>query len=71
MWFTVWDDNVIVKYNGEHKPVISMKPYLDEVFNVKARDNIVQQFDYRGFTYRNLITFKQFQKFIELVKPRK
>lgn len=70
-WFTVWDTNTIAKYNGEQKPVISMRPYLDEIFNVKARDQIVQQFDYRGFTYRDLITFKQFQKFVELVKPRK
>lgn len=70
-WFTVWDDNTIAEYNGEQKAVISMRPYLDEIFNVKARDNIIQQFDYRGFTFRNLITFKKFQKFVELVKPRK
>ena len=70
-WFTVWDYNTVAKYNGEQKPVISMRPYLDEIFNVKARDEIVKQFDYRGFTYRDLITFKQFQKFVELVKPRK
>lgn len=70
-WFTVWDKNTIAKYNGEHKTVISMRPYLDEIFNVKARDNIVSQFDFRGFTFRNLITFKQFQKQVELVKPRK
>ena len=70
-WFTVWDNNTIAFYNGEHKPVISMKPYLDEIFNVKTRDSIIQQFDFRGFCYRNLITFKKFQKFIELVKPRK
>lgn len=70
-WFTVWDSNVIAKYNGEHKNVISMKPYLDEIFNVKVRDSVIQQFDYRGFTFRNLITFKQFQKNIELIKPRK
>lgn len=70
-WFTVWDNNTVAKYNGEHKSVISMRPYLDEIFNVKARDNIVSQFDFRGFTFRNLITFKQFQKQVELVKPRK
>ena len=70
-WFTVWDSNTVAKYNGEQKPAISMRPYLDDVFNVKARDGIVQQFDYRGFTFRDLITFKQFQKQVELVKPRK
>lgn len=71
MWFTVWDSNTVAQYNGEQKQVISMRPYLDEIFNVKARDNIIQLFDYRGLTYRNLITFKKFQKYIELIKPRK
>lgn len=70
-WFTIWDSNVVKKYNGEKKTVISMKPYLDEIFNVQLRDQMIQQFDYRGFMYRNLITFKEFQKNIELIKPRK
>lgn len=70
-WFTVWDSKVIKKYNGEKKSVISMRPYLDEVFVVKVRDEIIQRFDYRGFQYRDLITFKLFQKEIELIKPRK
>lgn len=70
-WFTIWNGNVIKKYNGEKKPVIAMKPYINEVFNVQLRDQIIQQFDYRGFKYRDLITFKTFQKEIELIKPRK
>lgn len=70
-WFTVWDGKIIAPYNKEQKTTISMKPYLDDVFVVKTRDDIVQRFDYRGFQYRNLITFKQFQKEIELIKPRK
>ena len=70
-WFTVWDGKVIKKYNGEKKSVISMRPYLDEIFVVKVRDEIIQRFDYRGFQYRDLITFKLFQKEIELIKPRK
>ncbi len=32
-WFTVWDNNVVRKFNGEKKRVIAMRPYLDEVFN--------------------------------------
>ena len=70
-WFTVWDGKVVKKYNEEQKSVISMRPYLDEVFIVKVRDEIIQRFDYRGFQYRDLITFKLFQKEIELIKPRK
>ena len=34
-WFTVWDGNVIRKYNGEQKTVIVMRLYLDEVYNEK------------------------------------
>ena len=70
-WFTIWNGNVIKKYNGEKKPVIAMRPYINEVFNVELRDQMIQQFDYRGFKYRDLITFKTFQKQIELIKPRK
>lgn len=69
-WFTVWNDNVIVKYKGEHKPVIAMRPYLDEVYIVEQQRNVVLQFDTRAFKYRDLITFKEFQKNIQLIKPR-
>lgn len=70
-WFTVWDGNIIKKYNGEKCLVISMRPYLDELFNTQVRDQIITQFDTRGFRYHNLITFKEFQKEISLLKPRK
>lgn len=48
-----------------------MRPYLDELFNTQVRDNIISLFDTRSFKYANLITFKKFQKEIELLKPRK
>lgn len=69
-WFTLWDDGIIAKYNNEHKPVIAMKPYLDEVFESKQRDNVIMMFDHRAYQYKNLITFKQFQKQINILKPR-
>ena len=37
-WYTVWNDNIIAKYNGEKKKAISMRPYLDELFNTEQRD---------------------------------
>ena len=70
-WFTVWDSNIIKKYNGEKKQVIAMRPYLDEVFNTDLQKNIITLFDTRSFMFSNLITFKQFQSCIELLKPRK
>ena len=70
-WFTVWENNILAKYNGEKKPVIAMRPYLDEVFNVDVQKNIITLFDTRSLQFRNLITFKQFQACMEQLKPRK
>ena len=70
-WFTVWDSSTIAQYNGENCHVIAMKPYIDELFMTELRDNIILRFDNRGYQYKNLITFKKFQKNLELLKPRK
>lgn len=70
-WFTIWDSNIVCKYNGEKKPVIAMRPYLDEVFNTDVQKNMILLFDTRSLQFRNLITFKQFQSQMELLKPRK
>jgi len=70
--FTVWDSNVIAPYNGEQiKTIISMRPYLDYLYNQESRDSIITQFDTRSFYYKNLITAKKFQKEIQQIKPRK
>lgn len=70
-WYTVWNSNIVTKYNGEKKPVIAMRPYLDEVFNVETQKNMINLFDTRSLQFRNLITFKQFQSDMEELKPRK
>ena len=70
-WFTVWNSNIVAKYNNEKKPVIAMRPYLDEVFNTDVQKNMIVLFDTRSFQFRNLITFKQFQTCMEELKPRK
>lgn len=69
-WFTIWDGNIIKKYNGEKKPVIALRPYLDERFSVEQQKEIMLRFDTRCFQFTNLITFKQFQKQMSLLKPR-
>ncbi|MBO7696711.1 MAG: hypothetical protein J6T10_29125 [Methanobrevibacter sp.] len=48
-----------------------MRPYLDELYNKDAAKAIIDMFDTRSYHYRNLITFKQFQQDIEMLKPRK
>lgn len=70
-WFTLWDTNVISRYNGEKKQVVAMRPYLDEPYNVEMMSNIFQIFDSRGFKFKDLMTFKTFQKDLALLKPRK
>ena len=69
-WYTVWDNNVIAKYNGEKKPVIAMRPYIDERYNLELVKNVMLLFDSRSYKFKDLITFKQFQKELELLKPR-
>ena len=71
-WYTVWNNGIICKWNKEAKDtVIAMRPYLDELYSVEKAKNVVDLFDSRAYHYRNLITFKQFQADIELLKPRK
>ena len=70
--FTVWDDNVICQYNKEScGRVIAMRPYLDYLFEVKARDLVINLFDTRSYRFRNLVTQKIFKKNLALLKPRK
>lgn len=71
-WFTVWNSNIVAKYNGERcKGFVSMRPYIDALFDSKRRDEIYQMFDTRCFQFHNLITMKLFQKELKLIKPRK
>lgn len=70
-WYTIWNDNLVAKYNGEQKRVIAMRPYLDEVFVVDTQKQMITLFDTRSLAFRNLITFKQFQADMEMLKPRK
>ena len=69
--FTVWDSNVVTKFNGEKCVTIAMRPYIDQLFNTQSRDNVIAMFDTRSYLFRNLITQKQFKKELELLKPRK
>ena len=70
-WFTIWDAKCVAQYNGEKGTVIAMRPYIDELFSAELRDSMIKMFDTRSFLFRNLITFKMFQKNLEILKPRK
>ena len=69
-WFTIWNENIVSLYKGEKKRVIAMRPYLDEIYNLDAVNNVISLFDSRSLLFRNLITFKKFQSQLALLKPR-
>ena len=70
-WFTVWDGNVIAPYTGQKATVIAMRPYLDTLFNPDLQKQIITLFDTRAYLFRDLSTFKRFQKELQILKPRK
>lgn len=69
--YTVWNRNIIAKWNGELAPVIPMRPYLDEMYNLDQVNTVIALYDTRAYLFHNLITQKQFTKDLELLKPRK
>lgn len=70
-WYTVWNNNIVTKYQGEKgKPVIPMRPYLDELYSMEGVKAVIEQFDTRSYLFRNMITFKRFQSEMRLLKPR-
>ena len=55
-WFTIWDGNVICPYNGEKRPSVAMKRYIDDTFIPTLRDSIIEQEDVRAFRYKDILT---------------
>lgn len=69
-WFTVWDSNIIHRWNKENcHLVLPMRPYLDEKYTEEAKNIIIENFNLRVYTFKDLITFKQFQQAVSLLKP--
>lgn len=67
-WFTIWDGNIICPYNGEKKPSIAMKRYINDTFIPEARDNIIAQEDVRAYKYKDILTQSLWRKNMELIK---
>lgn len=70
-WFVVWDGNIIAPYNGQTANIIAMRPYLDTIFIPELQKQIITLFDTRAYLFRDLSTFKRFQKELQILKPRK
>ena len=68
-WYTIWDSNVICKYKGEKKKTsIAMRRYIDEFFDTKLRDSVIERNDVRGWRFRDILTQQLFYKDIEIIK---
>ena len=68
--FVVWDNNIITRYKSQPvKSAVSMRPYLDELFNVERRNTVLEIYDAKGYKFDTLITLSYFQD--ELKKLRK
>jgi len=67
-WFTIWEGNVICPYNGEKKPSIAMKRYIDDQFIPTLRDSIIEQEDVRAFKYKDILTQNLWRKNMEIIK---
>lgn len=67
-WYTVWNGNIIKPYNGELKPVVAMRKYIDEIFNQDAVNSVLERFNARSYLFTNIAVFKRFQKELKLIK---
>lgn len=70
-WFTVYEKNVIRKWKGEKcKEVISMRPYIDEVFIPELRDSVFSLFDAKGLWFNDIVSATLFEARLADLKPR-
>lgn len=67
-WFTVWEHNVVCPYYGEKKDCIAMRRYIDEFFDTKLRDSVIEQNDVRAFRFKDILTQSLFYKNLEIIK---
>lgn len=70
-WFTVWNDNIIQKYNKEQCiNIVAMSRYLDEKYNSTLIDMVIDNFDNRRYKFTNLSYFKEFEMYLKLNKKK-
>ena len=68
-WFTLWDGNVIARYNKEKvKVVVAMRPYINEVYSPELRDSVIARYHAKAIYYKNLITQSKFTDALEKLK---
>lgn len=68
--FTVWDGNVVCRFNKENRPTVAMVPLLinNTVFKSELRDEVILMNYEKKFMFKDLLTQKLFDKCIKEVK---
>ena len=72
-WFCLYDGKYIRRYRGEtfkRDKVISMRRYLDELFNPEAVKKVIERFDARDFKYCDIMSQALFQAQLKLIKQK-
>ena len=72
-WFCLYDGKYIRRYRGEtfkRDKVISMRRYLDELFNLEAVKKVIERFDARDFKYCDIMSQALFQAQLKLIKQK-
>lgn len=68
--FTIWDKNIVCRYNNENKPIISMTPLLinNAAFRSELRDEVILMNYERRYMFKDMLTQKLFDKCIKEIK---
>lgn len=70
-WYTVWDNNIIRKYNGQFvKNTIPMIRYLDDIFDEQKAKSVIERYDARSFKYADLISQATFAAHLKTIKAK-
>lgn len=71
-WFTLWNDNIISKFNNETKKnCFAMRPYIKgEIYKKDSVENIIEMYDMRSFKFHSLFCQREFRRQLELLKSR-
>ena len=70
-WFTVWDGNIIRRWNGQNcNNTLPMIRYLDDVYDEERAKSVIERYDARAFRYADLISQATFGAKLKLIKAK-
>lgn len=70
-WYTVWDGNIVRRWNKEKLPIESdfcMLPYINSYYSLERRQAIFDMYNARVFKFPNLIVQAYFQEELRMIK---